>query len=285
MKKLVINTRYSNFSNEEQKYINEISPIGLISADEEVELCVKVRKGCVKSRNKLITANLRFVISVANQYNRDDLVLGDLIQAGNIGLCRAVDMFDHTRGFRLISYAVFYIRNEIHQAIRADSHISYPDRYYLSANKLQSLIDDQMKQEGSLITPDDVVNSLDLSAVDNHCIREYLGTPARLNAAAYSSEPVELSEYIPAREDAPAPDIEIIYSAFRKQLTDEEFQLLAWHYGIGCIAKTAPEIATEINATAPTVRFRIVRLTERLQTYARRHPQLKNLFLTEIQSI
>ena len=127
MRQLKIQKSITNRSSEAlDKYLVEIGRAPMISIDEEIELAQKIRKGGPegeRAKNKLVEANLRFVVSVAKQYQHQGLTLTDLIDEGNIGLIRAAEKFDETRGFKFISYAVWWIRQSILQAIAEQSRI------------------------------------------------------------------------------------------------------------------------------------------------------------------
>ena len=127
MRQLKIQKSITNRSSEAlDKYLVEIGRAPLISIDEEIELAQKIRKGGPEgeaAKDKLVTANLRFVVSVAKQYQHQGLTLTDLIDEGNIGLIKAAQKFDETRGFKFISYAVWWIRQSILQAIAEQSRI------------------------------------------------------------------------------------------------------------------------------------------------------------------
>jgi len=122
MRQLKINQTITNRT-ETSTYLNEIGRIPMISTDEEVALAQNIHKGDAKALDRLVCANLRFVVSVAKQYSNQGLTLNDLINEGNIGLIRAAQMFDETRGFKFISYAVWWIRQSIMQAISENSRI------------------------------------------------------------------------------------------------------------------------------------------------------------------
>ncbi|MFZ1280695.1 MAG: sigma-70 family RNA polymerase sigma factor, partial [Ignavibacteriaceae bacterium] len=115
------------FTNRESKsldqYLQEIGKVDLLTPDDEIELAIKIKKGDRLAQERLIKANLRFVVSVAKQFQNQGLSLGDLINEGNIGLIKAAERFDETRGFKFISYAVWWVRQSIMQAIADQSRV------------------------------------------------------------------------------------------------------------------------------------------------------------------
>ena len=147
-------------------YLREIGETPLISADEEVRLARKIKQGDKKALEKLTKANLRFVVSVAKQYQNQGLSLADLINEGNIGLIKAAKRFDETRGFKFISYAVWWIRQAILQALAEQSRI-----VRLPLNRVGTLhkigkVSSQLEQGlGRLPSPEEIANELELSKV------------------------------------------------------------------------------------------------------------------------
>src|SRR5574343_1318072 len=124
MRQLKISKQFTNRESKSlDKYLNEISKVPMIDAQEEVELARRIREGDQVALERLVNANLRFVVSVSKQYQNQGLTLGDLINEGNLGLIKAAKRFDETRGFKFISYAVWWIRQSILQAISEQSRI------------------------------------------------------------------------------------------------------------------------------------------------------------------
>ena len=165
MRQLKIQKSITNRSSEAlDKYLVEIGRAPLISIDEEIELAQKIRKGGPegeRAKDKLVTANLRFVVSVAKQYQHQGLTLTDLIDEGNIGLIKAAQKFDETRGFKFISYAVWWIRQSILQALAEQSRIvRLPLNQVGSLNKINKALSQFEQQYERQPSPDELADIL-----------------------------------------------------------------------------------------------------------------------------
>lgn len=160
-----------------EKYLQEIGKVDLITAEEEVQLAQKIREGCQRSLEKLTKANLRFVVSVAKQYQNQGLTLPDLINEGNLGLIKAAQRFDETRGFKFISYAVWWIRQSILQALAEQSRIvRLPLNKVGSLNKINrafATLEQEFEREPS---PEELANMLE---VDIEEVKTTLGVAGR----------------------------------------------------------------------------------------------------------
>src|SRR5574344_695140 len=167
MRQLKIQKSITNRSSEAlDKYLVEIGRAPLISIDEEIELAQKIRKGGPegeRAKDKLVTANLRFVVSVAKQYQHQGLTLTDLIDEGNIGLIKAAHKFDETRGFKFISYAVWWIRQSILQAIAEQSRIvRLPLNQVGSLNKINRALSKFEQENERMPSPEELADILDI---------------------------------------------------------------------------------------------------------------------------
>ena len=255
------------------KYLVDISREKLISTDEEVELAQKIHKGDQRALNKLVRANLRFVVSVAKQYQNQGLSLNDLVNEGNIGLVKAAQKFDETRGFKFISYAVWWIRQSILQAISEQSRIvRMPLNQVGFQSKLSKAIVN-FEQENE--RRPSVQELADILETDEEKVREALGTNGKkvsVDAPFQDEESGSLID-IMTDETAPATDNKMERESLSKDLdaalgtlSDRERQVLKMLFGIGCNEMTADEGANTLSLTRERVRQ--IKVT-RLETSAR----------------
>ena len=254
------------------KYLVDISREKLISTDEEVELAQKIHKGDQRALNKLVRANLRFVVSVAKQYQNQGLSLNDLVNEGNIGLVKAAQKFDETRGFKFISYAVWWIRQSILQAISEQSRIvRMPLNQVGFQSKLSKAIVN-FEQENE--RRPSVQELADILETDEEKVREALGTNGKkvsVDAPFQDEESGSLID-IMTDETAPSTDNKMERESLSKDLdaalgtlSDRERQVLKMLFGIGCNEMTADEGANTLSLTRERVRQIKERALKRLR--------------------
>ena len=254
------------------KYLVDISREKLISTDEEVELAQKIHKGDQRALNKLVRANLRFVVSVAKQYQNQGLSLNDLVNEGNIGPVKAAQKFDETRGFKFISYAVWWIRQSILQAISEQSRIvRMPLNQVGFQSKLSKAIVN-FEQENE--RRPSVQELADILETDEEKVREALGTNGKkvsVDAPFQDEESGSLID-IMTDETAPATDNKMERESLSKDLdaalgtlSDRERQVLKMLFGIGCNEMTADEGANTLSLTRERVRQIKERALKRLR--------------------
>ncbi len=244
------------------KYLQDIGKMDLVSADEEVILAQKIKMGDRKALEKLTQANLRFVVSVAKQYQNQGLSLPDLINEGNLGLIKAARRFDETRGFKFISYAVWWIRQSILQALAEQSRI-----VRLPLNQVGSLI--KIKKEASRLEQlyerppslDELAESLEMP---KEKIAEVLNITTRyvsMDAPLVQDEETNFIDvFIP--DDAPTTDQSLMKESLSREieralsaLTDKERDVINLFYGIGGHhGLTLDEIAAKFDLTRERVR-------------------------------
>ena len=254
------------------KYLVDISREKLISTDEEVELAQKIHKGDQRALNKLVRANLRFVVSVAKQYQNQGLSLNDLVNEGNIGLVKAAQKFDETRGFKFISYAVWWMRQSILQATSEQSRIvRMPLNQVGFQSKLSKAIVN-FEQENE--RRPSVQELADILETDEEKVREALGTNGKkvsVDAPFQDEESGSLID-IMTDETAPATDNKMERESLSKDLdaalgtlSDRERQVLKMLFGIGCNEMTADEGANTLSLTRERVRQIKERALKRLR--------------------
>ncbi|OFY20137.1 MAG: RNA polymerase subunit sigma [Bacteroidetes bacterium GWF2_33_38] len=244
------------------KYLQEISKEVLITADEEVELARKIREGDKNALERLIKANLRFVVSVAKQYQNQGLSLQDLINEGNLGLIKSAERFDETRGFKFISYAVWWIRQAILQALAEQARI-----VRLPLNKIGSLkkinrtlakLEQQFEREP---TAEEIAKELEIAPSE---VASAMGNSFRyVSMDAPLSNDDDSSMYEVLRdEDAHKPDDNLLDESLRKEierslatLPKREADTLRYYYGLnGLQPHTLEEIGDIIGLTRERVR-------------------------------
>ena len=262
MRQLKINKSITNRQNAAlDKYLVEIGREELISTDEEVELAQKIHKGDRRALDKLTRANLRFVVSVAKQYQNQGLALNDLIDEGNLGIIKAAQKFDETRGFKFISYAVWWIRQSILQAISEQSRIvRMPLNQVGFQSKLAKAV---VNFEQANERRPSVQELADILETDEGKVREALGTNGKkvsVDAPFQDDDSNSLID-IMTDEDAPTTDNNMERESLSKDLeaalstlSEREQQVLKMLFGIGCNEMTAEEVANSLSLTRERVR-------------------------------
>lgn len=244
------------------KYLQEIGRVELITADEEVQLAKRIKQGDQVALERLTKANLRFVVSVAKQYQNQGLTLGDLINEGNVGLIKAARRFDETRGFKFISYAVWWIRQSILQSLAEQSRIvRLPLNRVGSISKVNqayAVLEQKLEREPSA---EEIAEITELTAQDVATTMKSSRRHMSMDAPMISGEDNTLLDVI-YDEDQLGPDNDLISESLCKDvqrslstLTDREALVLQQYYGLnGTQALTLEEIGENINLTRERVR-------------------------------
>ena len=244
------------------KYLQDIGKIELITAEEEVDLARRIHKGDMNARNQLINANLRFVISVSKQYQYKGLSLPDLINEGNLGLIKAAERFDETRGFKFISYAVWWIRQSILQALAEQARIvRLPLNRISQINKInKTFIELEQKYEREP-TPLEISQILEVAPTD---VKEAIkNTTWYISMDAPLAQDEESNMYdVLLKEDTSSPDKELITDSLRKEiegvintLTQREANIIRLSFGLnGKHTHTLEEIGEKYNLTRERIR-------------------------------
>ena len=243
------------------KYLQEIGREELISVSEEVELAQRIKKGDTKALDKLVRANLRFVVSVAKQYQNQGLSLPDLSNEGNLGLMRAAQKFDETRGFKFISYAVWWIRQSILQALAEQSRIvRLPLNQVGSLNKISKELSKFEQENERRPSPEELAERLDLPVDKVSDTLKVSGRHISVDAPFVEGEDNSLLDVLP-NEDSPMADSSLNQESLSKevdralkQLYDREREILKMFFGIGCQEMTLEEIGAKFDLTRERVR-------------------------------
>ena len=261
------------------KYFQEISKIGLITADEEVELALKIKKGDSKALDALVSANLRFVVSVAKQYQGQGLKLSDLINEGKLGLVKAAKRFDETRGFKFISYAVWWIRQSIMQALAEQSRIvRLPLNKIGSINKIKKIYAKLEQDQQRMPTNKELAKQLDMTESEVEQSLKNSGRHVSMDAPFKEGEDSNLYNVLQSG-DSPTPDkalmqqsLEIEIDRALGTLTFKEAKVIKMYYGIGNeVAASLSEIGERFDLTRERVRQVKQRAIMRLQSKSKTH--------------
>ena len=249
------------------KYLQEIGRVGLITAEEEVELAQRIKAGDELALEKLTKANLRFVVSVAKQYQNQGLSLPDLINEGNLGLIKAARRFDETRGFKFISYAVWWIRQSILQALAEQSRIvRLPLNKIGSINKINKTYAFLEQSHERPPSAEEIANELDMTINDVKESMKNSGRHVSMDAPLVEGEDSNLYDVLRSGE-SPNPDKELIHESLRTEieraletLTPREADVIKLYFGLG---NHHPMTLEEIGETFDLTRERVRQIKEK----------------------
>ncbi|MDA3891638.1 MAG: RNA polymerase sigma factor RpoD/SigA [Salinivirgaceae bacterium] len=282
MRQLKITKQVTNRDTQSlDKYLHEIGKEDLLTADEEVDLARLIKKGDAAALDKLIRANLRFVVSVSKQYQNQGLSLPDLINEGNLGLIKAAQRFDETRGFKFISYAVWWIRQSILQALAEQARIvRLPLNKIGSINKINktlSRLEQEFEREPSA---EEIAKTLDMHPDD---VKKAMLTSNRhvsMDAPLQQGEEGSMYEVM-ANKDLPLPDKTLITDSLRKEiertlttLSQREADILRLYFGLN---GTAPHTLEEIGEKFDLTRERVRQIKEKAIRKLKQTSRCRNL--------
>jgi len=278
MRQLKIIKQVTNRENPSlDKYLHEIGKIDLITAEEEVNLARRIHKGDLNARDRLINANLRFVVSVSKQYQYQGLSLPDMINEGNLGLIKAAERFDETRGFKFISYAVWWIRQSILQAIAEQVRIvRLPLNRCSHINKMKrtsTVLEQKYEREPTTL---EISQVLELAPTD---VKEAIkNSPQYISLDAPLAQDEKGNMYdVLFSEDDSSPDKELLSDSLRKEieralntLTQREADIIRLYFGLnGKYMHRLHEISDKFDLTSERIRQIIQKAIRRLKHTAR----------------
>lgn len=243
------------------KYLQEISKEELLTVEEEVELAARVKKGDQKALETLTRANLRFVVSVAKQYQNQGLSLPDLINEGNLGLIKAAERFDETRGFKFISYAVWWIRQSILQAIAEQSRIvRLPLNQVSSVNKISQVLSRFEQENERRPSVDEISEQVDLPLEKIDEALSINGKHVSVDAPFADGEDNSLLDVL-VNDNSPSADKQLVLESLRQEiqkalscLNERERMIIEAYFGIEQPEMTLEEIGTKYGLTRERVR-------------------------------
>jgi RNA polymerase primary sigma factor len=263
MRQLKINKSITNRENASlDKYLTDIGREDLITAEEEVELAKRIKEGDERALNKLVKANLRFVVSVSKQYQNQGLSLPDLINEGNVGLIKAARRFDETRGFKFISYAVWWIRQSILQALAEQSRIvRLPLNQVGSINKIKKTISKLEQELNRPPSEEEIAKHLETSEGKINAAMRISSRSVSIDAPISSDDDTSMVDFI-ASDDTPKSDEHLINESLNQEiqrslgtLSEKEREVINLYYGIGMNhGLTLDEIGDKFDLTRERVR-------------------------------
>jgi len=244
------------------KYLQEIGKVGLLTPDEEIELAVRIRKNDATALEKLVKANLRFVVSVAKQYQNQGLSLGDLINEGNLGLIKAARRFDETRGFKFISYAVWWIRQSILQAQAEQSRIvRLPLNRVGALNKIGKAYNNLEQEYEREPSAHELAQELDMDISEISDTLKISGRAISMDAPFIQGDENRLIDIL-ENEEQPSPDYTLMSESLRREieralatLSEREAEVIKLYFGLNNEhSLTLEEIGEKFNLTRERVR-------------------------------
>lgn len=242
-------------------YLSEVSRIPMISTEEEVILAQQIHKGDMKAMEKLVCANLRFVVSVAKQYSNQGLSLNDLIDEGNIGLIRAAEKFDETRGFKFISYAVWWIRQSILQAIAEQSRVvRLPLNQVGSVNKINRILNQFEQENERRPSIDEIAEKTDIPHEKIEDVLKVNTHQVSVDAPVSDSDATSMIDFMQSDAE-PETDNTLLMESLREEiasaltaLNERERNVIEAYYGINQPECTMEEIGHKYGLTRERVR-------------------------------
>ncbi len=263
MRQLKISKQITNRESQSlDKYLQEIGKVDLLTPDEEVELAKRIKEGDQIALEKLTKANLRFVVSVAKQYQNQGLSLGDLINEGNLGLIKAAQRFDETRGFKFILYAVWWIRQSILQALAEQSRIvRLPLNRVGSLNKISKTFSELEQKFEREPSPEELAEVLDVTTAEVVDTMKISGRHVSMDAPFVQGEENSLLDVL-ENDSEETPDSGLMNDSLRREvqralstLTQREADVITLYFGLnGEHAMTLEEIGEKFNLTRERVR-------------------------------
>jgi RNA polymerase primary sigma factor len=260
---LKITKQYTNRESQSlDKYLQEIGKVELLSPEEEIELAIKIKDGNQNALEKLVKANLRFVVSVAKQYQNQGLSLGDLINEGNLGLIKAAKRFDETRGFKFISYAVWWIRQSILQALAEQSRIvRLPLNRVGALNKIGKAYSNLEQEYEREPNANELASELEMDINEISDTLKISGRHVSMDAPFSQGEDNRLLDVL-SNEAQPSPDNTLMSDSLKNEieralltLSERESEVIKLYFGLNKEhSLTLEEIGEKFNLTRERVR-------------------------------